>query len=62
MWIKNGRRLHRNYNWKAASLYAINVRYVDPRGEQSTPRNIIQRGNTDLTSLQLQHISLPLGV
>ncbi len=46
MWIRNGRRLHRNYNWKVATfrssviemiamkapLYAIRVRYVDPRG------------------------------
>ncbi|MCE4611480.1 MAG: hypothetical protein F7B17_05875 [Desulfurococcales archaeon] len=46
LWIRNGRRLHRNYNWKVsvfrssiiemitmkAPLYAINARYVDPRG------------------------------
>ncbi len=46
LWIRNGRRLHSNYNWKVsvfrssvieiitykAPLYAINVRYVNPKG------------------------------
>ena len=46
LWIRNGRRLHRNYNWKKtifrtsiidmiamkAPLYSIKVRYVDPKG------------------------------
>jgi len=46
LWIRNGRRLHRNYNWKVATfrslviemialkapLYAVNVSYVDPKG------------------------------
>ena len=46
MWIRNGKRLHRNYNWKVsvfrsrviemiatkAPLYAINVGYVNPKG------------------------------
>jgi hypothetical protein len=46
VWIRNGRRLHSNYNWKVATfrsriiemitrkapLYAIRVAYVDPRG------------------------------
>jgi len=46
LWIKNGKRLGRNYNWKVmvfrssiiemvsmkAPLYSIEVRYVDPRG------------------------------
>jgi len=46
LWIKNGRRLHRNYNWKVATfrssviemiamkapLYAIRVKYVEPKG------------------------------
>ena len=46
LWIRNGRRLHRNYNWKVmtfrssviemiamkAPLYAIRVKYVDPKG------------------------------
>ncbi len=45
-WIRNGKRLHKNYNWKIgifrnsiiemttmkAPLYAINIKYVDPRG------------------------------
>ncbi len=45
-WVKNGKRFHRNYNWKVsifrssviemialkAPLYAINARYVDPKG------------------------------
>ena len=45
-WIRNGRRLHRNYNWRVsvfrsriietivwkAPLYAINAEYVNPRG------------------------------
>ncbi len=46
LWIRNGRRLHRNYNWRVsifrssiietiamkAPLYSIKVGYVDPRG------------------------------
>lgn len=46
MWIRNGRRLHKDYNWKVmifrstviemitmkAPLYSIKVSYVDPRG------------------------------
>jgi hypothetical protein len=46
LWIRNGRRLHRNYNWKVsvfrssviemitvkAPLYSINIEYVDPKG------------------------------
>ena len=46
LWIRSGRRLHRNYNWKVsifrsriiemialkAPLYAIEVKYLDPRG------------------------------
>lgn len=45
-WMRNGRRLHRNYNWETAifrgrviemialkaPIYAIRVGYVDPRG------------------------------
>ena len=50
LWIKNGRRLHRNYNWRVsvfrsgviemiamkAPLYSINVKYVNPRGTTSS--------------------------
>jgi len=46
IWIRNGRRLHRNYNWRVsvfrnsiiemialkAPLYSIKTKYVDPRG------------------------------
>jgi len=46
LWIRNGRRLHRNYNWRVsvfrssvmemitmkAPLYAVKVDYVDPKG------------------------------
>lgn len=46
LWIRNGRRLHRNYNWKVsvfrssviemialkAPLYSIKTKYVDPKG------------------------------
>ena len=46
LWIRNGRRLHKNYNWKVATfrssiiemismkapLYSIKVGYVDPKG------------------------------
>ena len=46
LWIRNGRRLNKNYNWKLstfrssileviamkAPLYSIKVVYVDPRG------------------------------
>jgi len=46
LWIRNGRRLHRNYSWRVsifrsriiemialkAPLYSIRVGYVDPRG------------------------------
>ncbi len=45
-WIKNGRRLHKDYNWKVsifrsriiekvnmkAPIYGLRVKYVDPRG------------------------------
>ena len=45
-WIRNGKRLHRNYNWRVtvfrsrvaemialkAPLYAIRISYVDPKG------------------------------
>jgi len=50
LWVRNGRRLHRNYNWKVsifrssiiemiamkAPLYAIRVKYVDPKGTTSS--------------------------
>jgi len=50
LWIRNGRRLHRNYNWKVATfrssiiemiamkapLYSIKVVYVDPKGTTSS--------------------------
>jgi len=50
LWIRNGRRLHRNYNWKVmtfrsriiemittkAPLYSISIKYVDPRGTTSS--------------------------
>ncbi len=46
LWIRNGRRLHRNYNWKVmtfrssvieiiamnAPLYSIRVKYMEPKG------------------------------
>ncbi len=46
LWIRNGKRLHRNYNWKVATfrssiiemtamkapLYSIKVGYVEPKG------------------------------
>ena len=46
LWIRNGKRLHKNYNWKVATfrsrilemiamkapLYSIKVGYVDPKG------------------------------
>lgn len=46
LWIRNGERLNRNYNWKVmtfrssviemitvkAPLYTINIKYVDPKG------------------------------
>jgi len=46
LWIRNGRRLHKDYNWKVmifrstvieiitmkAPLYSVKVSYVDPRG------------------------------
>ena len=46
LWIRNDKKLHRNYNWKVttfrssiiemitmkAPLYSIKVKYVDPRG------------------------------
>ncbi len=46
LWIRNGKRLHRNYNWRVsvfrssiietismkAPLYSINIEYVDPKG------------------------------
>jgi len=46
LWIRNGKRLHKNYNWKVAAfrssiiemitvkapLYSIKVGYVDPKG------------------------------
>ena len=50
LWIRNGKRLHKNYNWKVATfkssiiemitmkvpLYSIKVSYVDPRGTTSS--------------------------
>ena len=46
LWIRNGKRLHRNHNWKVAvfrssiiemvamkaPLYSINTEYIDPKG------------------------------
>jgi hypothetical protein len=46
LWVKNGRRLHKNYNWKVmtfrssviemismkAPIYAIDVEYINPKG------------------------------
>ncbi len=58
LWIRNGRRLHRNYNWKVsvfrssviemialkAPLYSIGVKYVDPRGTtHSKEHDIVMR-------------------
>ncbi len=57
-WIRNGRRLHGNYNWKVttfrsrviemimkkAPLYAIEVRFVNPRGTSNSNDNtLLQR-------------------
>ncbi len=53
-WIRNGERLHRNYNWRVAvfrssviemialkaPLYAIKVAYVDPRGTSSSEEHV----------------------
>jgi len=50
LWVRNGKRLHKNYNWKVATfrssiiemitmkapLYSIKVGYVDPRGTTSS--------------------------
>ena len=49
-WVKNGKRLHRNYNWKVTifrnriiemismktPIYGLNVKYVDPKGTSSS--------------------------
>jgi len=50
LWVRNGRRLHKNYNWKVtvfrssviemismkAPLYSIKVGYIDPMGTASS--------------------------
>lgn len=50
LWIRNGRRLHRSYNWKVsifrstiiemitmkAPLYSIRISYVDPKGTSNS--------------------------
>jgi len=50
LWIRNGRRLNRNYNWKVSvfrsrviemiamksSLYSIGVKYVNPKGTSNS--------------------------
>jgi len=58
LWIRNGRRLHRNYNWRVSvfrssviemvamktPLYSIKVDYVDPKGTtHSKEHNEIMR-------------------
>ncbi len=54
-WIRNGGRLHENYNWRVmtfrsriieliarkAPLYAIEVRFVDPKGTSSSKDNVL---------------------
>ena len=63
VWIKNGRRLHRNYNWRVivfrssiiemismkAPLYSIKVRYVDPKGTTNSEEHdkIMERYGLD---------------
>jgi len=53
MWMRNGKRLNRNYNWRVttfrssiiemiamkASLYAIRVMYVNPKGTTSSEKH-----------------------
>ncbi len=53
VWIRSGRRLHENYNWKVAtfrsrivemiarkaSLYGINIAFIDPKGTTTSPEN-----------------------
>jgi len=54
LWIKNGRRLGSNYNWKIsifrssviemismkAPLYSIEIKYVDPKGTTSSKEHV----------------------
>jgi len=54
LWIKNGRRLHRNYNWKVmtfrssitemvamkALLYSIKIEYVNPKGTTTSKEHV----------------------
>ncbi len=59
LWIRNGRRLHRNHNWKItvfrssvietisikAPLYSINTEYIDPKGTtHSKEHDKVMRG------------------
>lgn len=55
VWIRNGRRVHENYNWKVATfrnriiemiagktpLYGMSVGFVDPHGTSSSEENIV---------------------
>ena len=54
LWVRNGKRLHKNYNWKVATfrssviemiamkapLYSIDVKYVDPRGTTHSKEHV----------------------
>jgi len=57
LWIRNGKRLHRNYNWKVsifrssiiemiamkAPLYSTRIDYVDPKGTRSREHDEVMK-------------------
>ncbi len=74
LWIRSGRRLHKNYNWKISTfrssviemiamkalLYVIEVRYVDLRGTTHSKEHnkIMKRFGLDRHSASVYLIAL----
>ena len=74
IWIRNGRRLHENYNWKVsifrnsiiemiamkAPLYSIKVGYVDPRGTTNSKehREVMKKYRLDNHTASAYFIAL----
>ncbi len=74
VWIKNGRRLHKNYNWKVmtfrnsiierimmkAPIYGLHVKYVNPRGTTHSKEHneIMKHYGLDRHTASAYHIAL----
>ncbi len=74
LWIRNGKRLHKNYNWKLstfrsriiemiamkAPLYSIKVGYVDPKGTTNSKEHdeVMRKHRLDIHTASAYIIAL----